>query len=120
MEDGHICKFRAFTSVSSGGFEKYIDLRLVLMLISVQRQDNFIAPKKPYSFDAMLDDILEFSAIMLVENGRISMWMPTANDEDVELSIPSHEWMELVSVCVQPFNRCMFDICASLSEFEVC
>jgi tRNA (guanine10-N2)-methyltransferase len=31
--------------------------------------------------------------------------MPTANDE-VELDIPLHSCLEIVSVCVQPFNKC--------------
>lgn len=43
---------------------------------------------------------------MLVDNGRLSMWMPTANDEDVDLAIPVHPGLELVSVCVQQFNKC--------------
>jgi tRNA (guanine10-N2)-methyltransferase len=66
---------------------------------------NYIPPKRPYSFLAMLDDILAFAAITLVENGRLSMWMPTANDEDVELVIPSNMYLQVVSVCVQPFNK---------------
>lgn len=64
-------------------------------------------PKRPYSFDAMLNDILQFAAVTLVDGGRLSMWMPTANDEDVELAIPTHEFLKIVSVCVQPFNKCM-------------
>ncbi|EEH40810.1 tRNA guanosine-2'-O-methyltransferase TRM11 [Paracoccidioides lutzii Pb01] len=67
--------------------------------------DGYIAPKKPYSFDAMLDDILEFAAIALVQDGRISLWMPTANEDDVELQIPSNPHLELLSVCVQPFGH---------------
>ena len=63
-------------------------------------------PRKPYAFDDMLSDVLEFSCLMLVDNGRLSMWMPTANDEDVELLVPTHPSLELMSVCVQPFNKC--------------
>ena len=74
------------------------------------RRDGYIPPKKPYSFEAMLDDILEFSTEMLVDEGRMSMWMPTANDEDVEIAIPSHPCLQLVSVCVQPFNKCKFPL----------
>lgn len=54
----------------------------------------------------MMQDILEFAVVALVENGRISMWMPSANDDDIELAIPSCPGLELVSVCVQPFNKC--------------
>ncbi|KAI9840065.1 MAG: hypothetical protein M1819_000258 [Sarea resinae] len=67
--------------------------------------EHYIPPKRPYSFEAMLDDILEFAALTLVENGRVSLWMPTANDEDVELGIPTHPSLEVVSVCVQAFNK---------------
>ncbi|KAF2276027.1 tRNA guanosine-2'-O-methyltransferase [Westerdykella ornata] len=69
------------------------------------KDPTYIPPKRPYSFMALLDDILAFAAITLVEGGRLSMWMPTANDEDVELIIPTNPFLELVSVCVQPFNR---------------
>lgn len=66
---------------------------------------GYIPPKRPYSFTALLDDILSFAAATLVPEGRLSMWMPTANDADVALIIPSHACLELVSVCVQPFNK---------------
>ncbi|KAF1968644.1 tRNA guanosine-2'-O-methyltransferase [Bimuria novae-zelandiae CBS 107.79] len=66
---------------------------------------GYIPPKKPYSFTAIQDDILAFAAATLVENGRLSMWMPTANDEDIELVIPTHPCLDVVSVCVQPFNK---------------
>ncbi|KAI9857253.1 MAG: hypothetical protein M1824_004929 [Vezdaea acicularis] len=68
-------------------------------------RDGYIPPKKPYSFLAMLDDILDFGANHLVDNGRLSFWMPTANDELQELEIPKHNALELVSVCVQTFNK---------------
>lgn len=69
------------------------------------KEPTYIPPKKPYSFTAILDDILAFAVATLVENGRLSMWMPTANDEDVELIIPTHPCLEIMSVCVQPFNK---------------
>ncbi|KAI1060569.1 hypothetical protein LB506_007529 [Fusarium annulatum] len=53
----------------------------------------------------MLDDILSFAAETLVDEGRLSFWMPTANDEDQEIPVPSHPYMEVVSVCTQPFNK---------------
>ncbi|KAL8736192.1 MAG: hypothetical protein Q9166_000347 [cf. Caloplaca sp. 2 TL-2023] len=68
-------------------------------------QDKYIPPKKPYSFEAMLDDILEFAAKSLVNGGRLSLWMPTANDDEVELGIPTHPCLEILSICVQPFNK---------------
>jgi len=54
----------------------------------------------------MLQDVLDFAALMLVDGGRLSMWMPTANDEDIELAIPAHPGLKVVSVCVQNFNKC--------------
>jgi tRNA (guanine10-N2)-methyltransferase len=68
--------------------------------------DAYIPPKKPYSFLAMLDDILEFSSISLVDNGRLSFWMPTSNDENQEIKPPQHPALEMVSVCTQEFNKC--------------
>ncbi|OCL01319.1 tRNA guanosine-2'-O-methyltransferase TRM11 [Glonium stellatum] len=69
------------------------------------REPGYIPPKRPYSFTALLDDILHFASLTLVENGRLAMWMPTANDEDIELAIPTHPCLKVVSVCVQPFNK---------------
>ncbi|MCJ1399842.1 hypothetical protein MMC11_003045 [Xylographa trunciseda] len=68
-------------------------------------QDKYIPPKRPYSFEALLSDILVFAANMLVENGRLGLWMPTANDEEIEFAIPEHPALEVVSTCVQPFNK---------------
>lgn len=74
------------------------------------RNPYFVAPKKPYSFTAMLDDILNFASDTLVDNGRISFWMPTANDEEQEIPMPSHPCLSIVVVCTQVFNKCMFAI----------
>jgi tRNA (guanine10-N2)-methyltransferase len=51
-------------------------------------------------------DILDFAARTLVEGGRIAMWMPTSNDQDVELMIPTHPSLEIVAVSVQDFGSC--------------
>ncbi|KAF2460835.1 RNA methylase family protein [Lineolata rhizophorae] len=77
----------------------YIDGKLSHLL------DGYVPPKKPYSFDAMLDDILEFAAVMLVENGRLAMWVPTANENNIALVTPMHPHLELVSECIQSFNK---------------
>ena len=54
----------------------------------------------------MLDDILDFAALSLVDNARLSFWMPTSNDEDQEIQVPKHPSLEIMSVCTQNFNRC--------------
>ncbi|OSS45634.1 hypothetical protein B5807_09533 [Epicoccum nigrum] len=69
------------------------------------KQDGYIPPKRPYSFTALLDDILAFAAATLVPAGRLAMWLPTANDENVELIIPSHPCLSREEVCVQAFNK---------------
>ncbi|KAH7310407.1 S-adenosyl-L-methionine-dependent methyltransferase [Stachybotrys elegans] len=66
---------------------------------------DYVPPKKPYSFLAMLDDILVFASETLVDGGRLSFWMPTANDEEQEIAIPTHPCLELVSACIQPFYK---------------
>lgn len=79
--------------------------------------DHYLPPKKPYSFTRMLDDILHFSATRLVDNGRLCMWMPVADAtvvdgkdaEDGEVAvydIPQHPQLELLSECIQQFNKC--------------
>lgn len=74
--------------------------------VYASRDPDFIPPRKPYSFLAMLDNILQFSAETLVDNGRVSFWMPTANDQDQEIAVPTHPYLEIVSVCTQTFNKC--------------
>ncbi|KAK5634500.1 hypothetical protein RRF57_010213 [Xylaria bambusicola] len=69
------------------------------------KEPGFIPPKKPYSFIAMLYDILNFATDMLVDNGRLSFWMPTANDEDQEIPVPTHPCLQVVVVCTQVFNK---------------
>lgn len=78
-------------------------------------EEGYIPPKRPYSFLAMLDDILDFAVLSLVDNGRLSFWMPTANDLDQEIKVPKHPCLEVTSVCTQEFNRCM---CAPLMICE--
>lgn len=66
---------------------------------------GYVAPKKPYSFERILDDILAFAADMLVVDGRLAFWMPSANEDDEVLEIPSHEMLEMVECCVQRFHK---------------
>lgn len=66
---------------------------------------DYVPPKKPYSFEAMLDDILEFAVTMLVDDGRLCMWMPVANDEEVIIPIPTHPYLELRYESIQVFNK---------------
>lgn len=76
------------------------------MLTIDHRDPDFIPPKRPYSFLAMLDDLLTFAAETLIDGGRLAFWMPTANDESLELAVPTHPCMRTVAVCVQVFNKC--------------
>ena len=73
--------------------------------IPSHKAPSYIAPKKPYSFDKMIANILTFAADTLVDHGRLALWMPTANDRDDEISVPRHKELELLHVCTQPFNK---------------
>ena len=66
---------------------------------------GFIAPKRPYSFNRMLDDILDFAARALVDGGRLAFWMPVANDADEEFPVPTHPMLEIKASSIQVFNR---------------
>ena len=66
---------------------------------------GYVAPKKPYSFERMLNDLLAFAADTLVEGGRLAFWMPSANEDDDVLETPSHEMLEMVECCVQRFYK---------------
>jgi tRNA (guanine10-N2)-methyltransferase len=62
----------------------------------------------------MLDDILDFAALSLVDDGRLSFWMPTSNEDDQDIQIPQHQCLQITSVCTQAFNRCKLMIILSL------
>lgn len=67
---------------------------------------SYIPPKKPYGFTRMLDDILDFAACTLVNDGRLAFWMPVANENmDTDFPIPQSPYLELLHCCVQPFNK---------------
>lgn len=70
---------------------------------------GYVAPKKPYSFLRMLDDILAFASRTLVDGGRLAFWMPSANEnelgEEETIAIPTHPHLELKHQCVQRFYR---------------
>uniref|UniRef100_A0A060T4X0 tRNA (guanine(10)-N(2))-methyltransferase n=1 Tax=Blastobotrys adeninivorans TaxID=409370 RepID=A0A060T4X0_BLAAD len=66
---------------------------------------DYIAPKKPYQFGSLLDDLLAFAADRLVPDGRLCFWMPTANEDFEPTHIPHHPDLELVAECVQEFNK---------------
>jgi tRNA (guanine10-N2)-methyltransferase len=72
--------------------------------VPAHTREGYIAPKRPYSFSLMLDDVLEFAARTLVDGGRLAFWMPTANEEE-EISVPENPYLQLVHCCVQPFNK---------------
>ncbi|KAI5800079.1 S-adenosyl-L-methionine-dependent methyltransferase [Geopyxis carbonaria] len=69
-------------------------------------EDDYVPPKKPYSFTAMLADILQFAVDYVVPGGRLCFWMPTENeDEHRKFDIPMHPQLKLVNVSVQEFNK---------------
>ncbi|EWC48391.1 hypothetical protein DRE_02160 [Drechslerella stenobrocha 248] len=66
---------------------------------------GYIPPKRPYGFDAMVNDIMNFASTHLVAGGRLCMWLPTADEDLHEFAVPSHRNLTLESVCVQNFNK---------------
>lgn len=66
---------------------------------------DYIPTKKPYSLDALLDDLLQYASERLPVGGRLAFWMPTANDENIETIVPLHSNLELRYNCVQEFNK---------------
>ena len=77
--------------------------------LPAHQRPGYIAPKKPYSFTRMLDDILDFAAGTLVDGGRLAFWMPSANKDELgeeeKTAIPMHRHLELKHECVQRFNK---------------
>ncbi|KAF2428818.1 tRNA guanosine-2'-O-methyltransferase [Tothia fuscella] len=73
--------------------------------VAAHLRPNYIHPKKSYSFDAMLEDVLDFAVLTLVDGGRLCMWMPTANEQGNEVDIPKHPSLQLEDVSTQAFNK---------------
>ncbi|KAK6363661.1 hypothetical protein TWF730_001082 [Orbilia blumenaviensis] len=73
--------------------------------IAQHTRKDFVPPKRPYSFDKMLNDITNFASTHLAPNGRLCIWLPTADEDFNEFSIPTHRNLKLESVCVQNFNK---------------
>ncbi|KAK6495316.1 hypothetical protein TWF481_003341 [Arthrobotrys musiformis] len=73
--------------------------------VAQHTRKDFVPPKRPYSFDKMLNDITNFASTHLVPNGRLCIWLPTADEDFNEFSIPAHRNLKLESVCVQNFNK---------------
>ncbi|ORZ41442.1 hypothetical protein BCR44DRAFT_1422842 [Catenaria anguillulae PL171] len=59
----------------------------------------------PYDLDAVMIDLTEFAAKMLVVGGRISYWLPTVKEEYHPSDVPLHPALKLVSNCEQPFGQ---------------
>ncbi|KAL5000521.1 hypothetical protein BDV10DRAFT_192824 [Aspergillus recurvatus] len=78
---------------------------LIIDGVPAHRRPGYIPPKKPYGFEAMMNDILTFAARTLVTGGRLCMWMPTSGEEEGELSVPMQENLEVLSISIQPFNN---------------
>ncbi|KAL6251157.1 hypothetical protein RBB50_001365 [Rhinocladiella similis] len=77
--------------------------------VPAHTRPGYIAPKKPYSFTRMLDDILDFATTTLIDGGRLAFWMPSANEneagEEESTLIPTHPHLELKHECIQRFNK---------------
>ena len=80
---------------------------------------GYVAPKRQYSFERMLDNILVFAANVLVIGGRLAFWAPHVNEDDKDEDdentaepeastipkIPVHPQLELVECSVQGFRN---------------
>jgi tRNA (guanine10-N2)-methyltransferase len=75
--------------------------------VAAHLRKDYIAPKKPYQFGSLLDDLLEFAAQRLPElSGRLCCWIPTPNEQfDQCNDIPLHQDLQLIHDCVQEFNK---------------
>ncbi|KAJ5221714.1 tRNA (guanine(10)-N2)-methyltransferase [Penicillium citrinum] len=72
--------------------------------VAAHSKPDYIPPKRPYGFEALQRDILDFAARTLVTNGRLAMWMPTSDDEATNFPVPMHQNLEIINVSTQNFN----------------
>lgn len=73
--------------------------------VAAHLRKDYVPTKKPYELPALLDDLLNFSAQHLTVGGRLCFWMPVSNEDFQPHYIPLHEDLNLVSCCVQDFNK---------------
>lgn len=74
--------------------------------VAAHLRKDYIPTKKPYEFNALLDDLLQFAAERLRPQGRLCFWMPVANEDFQEHHIPLHQDLKLLSCNIQDFNKC--------------
>lgn len=84
--------------------EKFIGKEEILIdNVPAHLRPDYIQPKKPYSLDLLINDLLEFAAKRLRVGGRLSFWMPLANEDP--LSAPEHAGLKHISSIPQAFNK---------------
>ncbi|GMF03160.1 unnamed protein product [Ambrosiozyma monospora] len=66
---------------------------------------DYIQPKRTFSLDLLLDELLQFAVDRLPIGGRLCFWMPVANDEDIPTMVPQNKRLELIYNLQQDFNR---------------
>lgn len=89
---------------------RYISFCSIIAMLNLANhyysKPDYIPPKRPYGFEALQRDILDFAARTLVTNGRLAMWMPTSDDEATNFPVPMHQNLEIINVSTQNFNLC--------------
>ena len=73
--------------------------------VPAHQREGYIPPKKPYSFEDMVQDLFELAFAILKDHGTLSMWLPMANEEEATAVLPHHSGFDLSSCCVQRFNK---------------
>lgn len=85
--------------------EKYgnkLDLKIDNELAHLRR--DYVQPKRPYEFELLLQDILNFAAERLKVSGRLAFWLPLP-EKNGQPQFPKHKHLKLISSCPQSFNK---------------
>lgn len=71
----------------------------------VHEREGYLPPKKPYELSDLADDLLDYAAETLVDDGRLVFWLPTVNEDYSPVDLPRRNDMQLLANSTQNFGR---------------
>ena len=67
------------------------------------RLEDFVYCKRPYHLQDLIADLIEQSARMLKDDGRLVFFLPTVNEKAAKTAIPNHPDMQLCASTTQHY-----------------
>lgn len=71
----------------------------------VHERENYVPPKRPYELSELADDLLDYAASVLTDQGRLVFWLPTVNDDYSAVDLPQRSDLKLLANSTQSFGK---------------